>query len=241
MGIVETIALTLGVAWASGINVYATVAVLGLLGATGLYDLPPDLEVLANPLVIGIAGLMFVVEFFADKVPGFDTVWDTLQTFIRIPAGVVLALGAVGEVDTAVQIAAALAGGTLAAATHATKAGSRALINTSPEPFSNWAASTAEDTAVVGGLWAALFHPVAFLVLLGLFALLMVWLLPKIWRGVRGIARAIGRLFGGHAPSITEARALAAESRQGFSLSLRRDPAYARNGGAPPASGRPNE
>ena len=221
MGIVETIALTLGVAWASGINVYATVAVLGLLGATSLYNLPPDLEVLASPLVIGVAGLMFVVEFFADKVPGFDTVWDMFQTFVRIPAGVVLALGAVGDVDIAVQVAAALAGGTLAAATHATKAGSRALINTSPEPFSNWAASTAEDTAVVGGLWMALFHPVAFLGLLGLLALLMIWLLPKIWRGVHGVARAVGRLFGGNTISASEARAMAMPGDNRLVLSLR--------------------
>ncbi|MEK9662684.1 MAG: DUF4126 domain-containing protein, partial [Alphaproteobacteria bacterium] len=176
---VETIALAAGVAWASGINVYATVALLGLLGATGLYTLPPDLDPLTSPLVIGVALLLFIVEFFADKIPGLDTVWDTLQTFVRIPAGIALALGAVGEVDTATQIAAALAAGTLTGATHATKAGSRAVINTSPEPFSNWAASFAEDFAVFAGLWVALFHPVTFLVLLGLFVLLMIWLLPK--------------------------------------------------------------
>ncbi len=221
MGIVETIALTLGVAWASGINAYATVAVLGLLGATGLYTLPPDLEILSSPLVIAIAGLMFVVEFFADKIPGFDTVWDALQTFVRLPAGVVLALGAVGDVGTATQIATAIAGGTLAGATHAAKAGSRVLINTSPEPFSNWAASTTEDAAVVGGLLAALYHPVAFLVLLGLFALLMIWLLPKIWRGIRAVAAAVGRIFGGQAPTAAAGPGPSANASAGFSLSLR--------------------
>ncbi|CAN0429271.1 unnamed protein product, partial [Discosporangium mesarthrocarpum] len=207
--VVETIALAAGIAWASGINVYATVALLGILGATGLYALPADLDPLTSPLVIGVALLLFVVEFFADKVPGLDTVWDTLQTFVRIPAGVLLALGAIGEVDTATQVAAALAAGTLTGATHATKAGTRAVINTSPEPFSNWAASFAEDFAVIAGVWVALFHPVTFLVLLGLFVLLMIWLLPKIWRGVRGLVRALGRLFGGHPPSRAEARDLA--------------------------------
>ena len=219
MGLVETIALTLGVAWAAGLNVYATVAVLGILGATGLYDLPPDLEALQSPLVIGIAALLFAVEFIADKIPGFDTVWDTLQTFVRIPAGVVLALGAVGEMDAATQVAAVLAAGTLTGATHAARAGTRALINTSPEPFSNWAASTAGDVAVFGGLWAALYHPVTFLVLLGLFGLLLVWLLPKIWRGIAGVGRAVGRLLGGHPPSVAEARGgLATPAR--FSLTL---------------------
>lgn len=216
---VETIALAAGIAWASGINVYATVALLGILGATGLYALPADLDPLASPLVIGVALLLFAVEFVADKIPGFDTVWDTLQTFVRIPAGVVLALGAIGEVDTATQIAAALAAGTLTGATHATKAGSRAVINTSPEPFTNWAASFAEDFAVLAGLWAALFHPVTFLVLLGLFLLLMIWLLPKIWRGVRGWLRALRGLASGHAPSRAEARDLARP--QGFTLALR--------------------
>jgi hypothetical protein len=217
--VVETIALAAGVAWASGINVYATVALLGLLGATGLYTLPPDLDPLTSPLVIGVALLLFIVEFFADKIPGLDTVWDTLQTFVRIPAGIALALGAVGEVDTATQIAAALAAGTLTGATHATKAGSRAVINTSPEPFSNWAASFAEDFAVFAGLWVALFHPVTFLVLLGLFVLLMIWLLPKIWRGIRGLARALRGLVGGHAPSRAEARNLA--QPRGFTLTTR--------------------
>ena len=227
----ETIALAAGVAWASGVNAYATVAVLGLLGATGLYDLPPDLAAVESPLVIGLALLLFVVEFFADKIPGFDTVWDTLQTFVRIPAGIVLALGAIGEVDGAVQVAAALAAGTLTGATHAAKAGTRVLINASPEPFSNWAASTTEDAAVFGGLWAALFHPVAFLVLLGLFLLLLVWLLPKIWRGIAAVARAVRRLVGGRPPSVPEARAMAADGAApgGFTLSLRE-----RTGGDPP-------
>ena len=186
----------MGIAWASGINLYAAIVMLGLLGSTGNIDLPPDLLILQNPLVIAAAGFMYAVEFCADKVPGVDTGWDTLHTFIRIPAGAVLAAGAVGDLSAGAELAALIAGGTLAGATHATKAGSRALINTSPEPFTNWTASILEDVAVIGGLWVALQHPLVFIGLLIGFILLMIWLLPKIWRGVKALARAIGRLFG---------------------------------------------
>lgn len=196
MDITETIALTMGVAWASGINLYAAIAMLGWMGMTGNIDLPPDLEVLQNPLVIGAAGFMYCVEFFADKVPGVDTGWDAIHSFIRIPAGAMLAAGAVGDVSQGVEIAAMILGGGMAAGSHITKAGSRVLINTSPEPFSNWAASIGEDVMVIGGLWTALNHPVIFLILLALFILLMIWLLPKLWRGIKSVFRMIGRLFG---------------------------------------------
>jgi hypothetical protein len=138
-----------------------------------------------------------VVEFFADKIPGVDTAWDTLHTFIRIPAGAMLAAGAVGDVGAGTELAAMLAGGGMAAGTHAAKAGTRALINTSPEPFSNWTASITEDLGVIGGLWLALNHPVLFLIALALFILLLIWLLPKLWRGIKSVFSAIGRLFGG--------------------------------------------
>ena len=201
MDITQTIALTMGVAWASGINLYATILVLGYMGMTGNIDLPPDLEILADPMVMVAAGLMYAIEFFADKVPGVDTGWDTLHTFIRIPAGAVLAAGAVGEVGTGAQLAAGLVGGTLATGSHATKAGSRVLINTSPEPVSNWFASVGEDVAVILGLWTALNNPVLFLVLLGVFILLMIWLLPRIWRGIRKLfAWLLQRLGGGSPP-----------------------------------------
>jgi len=195
--IVETLSLTMGAAWASGINLYAAVLVLGLLGVTENITLPASLEILMNPLVIGAAGVMYLVEFFADKVPGVDTGWDTIHTFIRIPAGVLLAAGAVGDVDPAVAVAAGILGGGIAAGAHATKAGSRVLINASPEPFTNWTASALEDIAVIGGLWTALNYPVAFIVFLVLFILLLAWLLPKIWVGVKKIFAAIGRFFGG--------------------------------------------
>jgi len=197
MHAVDTIALTMGVAWASGINLYAAVFVLGYLGATGNIVLPPDLQVLTDPLVLFAAGFMYCVEFFADKTPGVDTAWDSLHTFIRIPAAAVLAAGAVGDVSPAAQLAAGLVGGTLAAGTHATKAGSRLLINTSPEPFTNWAASIGEDLMVIAGLWTALHHPVLFLVLLVLFILLMIWLLPRIWRVLRQAAGFLGRWLRG--------------------------------------------
>ncbi len=193
--ITNIIALTMGVAWAAGINLYAAIATLGILGATGNMTLPADLQVLTNPLVIGAACLMFAVEFVADKMPGVDTGWDTIHTFIRIPAGALLAAGAVGDVDPAVSLAAALLGGTLAAGTHGIKAGSRLLINTSPEPLTNWTASIVEDIMVIGGIWAAVNHPWLFLVLLALSILLMVWLLPKLWRGIKMLAAKIKRLF----------------------------------------------
>ena len=196
MDITQTIALSMGVAWASGINLYAAILMLGYMGATGNIELPPGLEILTDPMVMAAAGFMYCVEFFTDKVPGVDTGWDGISTFIRIPAGAILAAGAVGDVSQAAQLAAAIAGGTLATGSHITKAGSRVLINTSPEPFSNWLASIGEDIAVIMGLWAALYNPLLFIILLILFILLMIWLLPKIWRGIRKVFGFLARLFG---------------------------------------------
>ena len=193
----QTIALSLGTGWASGINLYAAILVLGFLGATGRMDLPPDMQVLTDPLVMFAAGFMYLVEFFADKVPGVDTAWDTLHTFIRIPAGAILAASAVGDVGPGAEIAAALLGGSMAAASHAAKAGTRVLINTSPEPFTNWTASIVEDFGVVAGLLVALNHPLLFLAFLAAFLLLLVWLLPKLWRGIKRVFGAIVRWLGG--------------------------------------------
>jgi hypothetical protein len=196
METVQLIALSMGVAWASGINLYAAIAVLGILGGTGNLDLPPGLEVLQHPGVIVAAGFMYCVEFFADKVPGVDTGWDTLHTFIRIPAAAVLAAGAVGQVDPAVTLMAGILGGALAATSHTLKAGTRVLINASPEPFSNIGVSLAEDTLVLAGLAGAIFYPVEFLVFLALFMAVALWLLPKIWRGVMFLFARIRRAFG---------------------------------------------
>ncbi|MEJ1410243.1 MAG: DUF4126 domain-containing protein [Candidatus Sedimenticola sp. (ex Thyasira tokunagai)] len=199
METIEIISLTLGVAWASGINLYAAVLVLGYMGMTGNLTLPPGLELLSDPMVMAAAGLMYMVEFVADKTPGVDTAWDGLHTFIRIPAGAILAAGmAEGlEISQAAEFAALLVGGGLAASSHLTKASSRVLINTSPEPFSNWTASITEDLVVIGGLWASLNHPWFFVVAIVIFILLVVWLLPKIWRTLKRIFRAIGEFFGG--------------------------------------------
>ena len=202
--VIQTISLSMGAAWGSGINLYATLLTLGIMGATGNMTLPPDLQILTNPLVIGAAGLMFAVEFVADKMPGVDTGWDSIHTFVRIPAGAMLAAGSLGDVNTAVTMSAAILGGTVAAGSHATKAGSRVMINTSPEPFTNWFASLGEDIAVIAGVWAALTHPYIFLVFLVLFIVLVVWLLPKLWRGIKKVFSVLGRLFTGNRGEVSQ-------------------------------------
>lgn len=200
--IVSTLSLTLGASWASGINLYAVILVLGLAANFGGLALPAGLELLTHPLVLTAAGIMYAVEFVADKIPLVDSGWDAIHTFIRIPAGAMLATGAMGgDSSVAMNVAAGLLGGGMATISHATKAGSRVLINTSPEPASNWGASLTEDIAVFGGLWAALNHPWLFLGILVLFLLFVAWLLPKIWRGIKKVFQFIGRLFGGGAKS----------------------------------------
>ena len=196
--IVGLVALTMGVGWASGINLYATVLMLGVLNNMGHITLPDELLIVSDPLVLMAAGFMYFVEFFADKIPGVDTGWDALHTFVRIPAGAALAAGAVGDMSPAVALSAALVGGGLAASSHAAKAGSRVLINTSPEPVTNWTASISEDLMVLGGLWAALNHPIWFIAGLVVFILLLIWLLPKIWRGIKKVFRFLGDLVSGN-------------------------------------------
>ena len=189
------LALALGSAWGSGLNLYATVLVLGGLDAFDVISLPDNMAVLSSTWVLAAAALMYFVEFFADKIPGLDSLWDLIHSFIRIPAGALMAAGAVGGLDFMNEelqtVAALVGGGMIAAGTHAAKAGSRAVINTSPEPFSNWGMSILEDILVFAGLSLAVFNPVAFLIGLGLFLLLLIWLVPKIWRG-------IARFFGGY-------------------------------------------
>ncbi len=204
--LIQTIALTMGVAWASGINLYGTLLALGIMSNTGYIELPADLQIIGDPLVLAAAGLMYGVEFFADKVPGVDTGWDTLHTFVRIPAGALLAAGAIGDVTPAAEMAAAIVGGSLAAGTHFTKAGSRVMINTSPEPVSNWTASIMEDIAVFTGLWAAIAHPYVFVGLLVVFILLMIWLLPKLWRGIKHVLNFFINLFGNKSNSSAETK-----------------------------------
>lgn len=193
MSIVETVALSAGLAWASGIRLYLVLFLAGLLARLGYLELPEPLSVLSHPLVLGASGAMLVVEFIADKVPAIDSTWDALHTFIRIPAGAFLAAAALGTADPAWVAAAAILGGSIAAGAHLMKAGGRALINTSPEPISNLLASTTEDLLVPVGLFTAIVAPVAFLIGLAAFALLSAWLLPKLWRGIRGVSARFGR------------------------------------------------
>ncbi len=183
------LALAAGLGWASGLRLYTTLFIVGLAGRMGWLVLPEGLRLLEHPWVLGAAGLMLLVEFFADKIPLLDSVWDTVHTFIRIPAGAALAAMVFGGQGIEWQTAVALLGGTLAAGTHLAKAGTRAMINASPEPFSNVAASFSEDVVVLGGLWLMFAHPWLMLALLLLLVMATTWLLPKLWRGIAGVLR----------------------------------------------------
>lgn len=195
MDAISTIALAAGLGWASGIRLYATIFTVGLLGKFGYVHLPGSLDILTHPIVIALSAVLLLVEFLADKFPVVDSAWDSIQTFIRIPAGALLAMGAIDSSDPLIATAVALLGGTLAGGTHFAKAGSRALINTSPEPFSNWVASFGEEGLFALGLWLALAHPAAFLVFLVLFIGMVIWLLPKLWRGVKLVLGGMARLL----------------------------------------------
>lgn len=197
MGTLEALSLAMGTAWTSGINLYATVAALGIAGRIEMINLPPDLQVLSHPAVIAVACIMYVIEFFADKVPYVDSGWDVLHTFIRVPAGAILAARSLGDMNPALELAALLAGGTVALAAHGAKATTRLVINTSPEPFSNWFASVTEDVAVLGGLWMIFNHPMIMLVLVLGFLALVIWLIPKLSRlAKRGLQALRARLRG---------------------------------------------
>ena len=195
MGSIEALSLAMGTAWTSGINLYATVAALGLAGRLEMIQLPHSLELLTHPIVIAVACIMYAIEFFADKIPYVDNGWDVLHTFIRVPAGAILAARSLGDMSPALELAALLAGGSIALAAHGTKATTRLAINSSPEPFSNWFASFVEDVAVLGGIWIIFNHPWLMLGLVLIFLALMVWLVPKIFRlAMRGLAALRNRL-----------------------------------------------
>jgi hypothetical protein len=190
-------ALAAAIGWASGLRLYAVLFILGGLAYLHWIDLPSGLQVLAHPLVLGASGFMCFVEFFADKIPGVDSVWDLVQTFIRIPAGAALAASVFGDSSAATMLAAAIVGGTLAAGSHLAKTGGRALINTSPEPFSNWTASFGEELAVGTMLWLAFAHPIAALVVLAAIVLFTIWLIPKVWRLLRALVERMVHWFDG--------------------------------------------
>ena len=192
----QLVALAAALGWASGLRLYAVLFIVGSVGYLGWVPLPSALNVLAHPFVLAASGFMCFIEFFADKIPGLDSLWDVVQTFIRVPAGAALAAGVFGDSSTASMLAAAIVGGTLAAGSHLAKAGSRAVINTSPEPFSNWTASFGEDLAVGTLLWLAFAHPVVALAVLAVLIALTIWLLPKVWRALRAIVARVSGWFG---------------------------------------------
>lgn len=189
----QSVALASLLAWASGLRLYLVVFAAGLAARAGWIALPAGLEVLSHPYVLVASGLLLAAEFLADKIPGLDSAWDAVHTFIRIPAGALLAAGAAGGDGAALAVAAGLLGGTITAGTHFAKAGTRAAINTSPEPFSNGIASLTEDAAVLGGIWLAFAHPVAFLGALALFLLLAAWIVVRFTRFVRARLRRPAR------------------------------------------------
>ena len=191
---IQNLALAGGLSWASGLRLYLTVFAVGLLSKFGYVHLPVALDILSNPIVLSVAGVLAAIEFLTDKIPYIDSAWDSIQTFIRIPAGALLAMGAINSHDPVIATVTALLGGSLAGATHATKAGSRALINTSPEPMSNVAASLTEESMLVTGGWLVFAHPAVFIGLLCIFIVLMFWMLPKLWRGIKLVLGHVGKV-----------------------------------------------
>lgn len=174
--------LALGTSFAAGLNVYATVATLGLLQRFGVVALPTSLEPLAHPLVIGLALLLYVVEFFADKIPFIDSIWDIIHTFIRPPAAAILAFAAVAGVPEPWRIAAALLAGAIALTSHGTKTATRAAVNTSPEPVSNWSLSVLEDGLAIALVWLAAMHPIVTLGIVAVLLVASIWVLSKLYR-----------------------------------------------------------
>jgi hypothetical protein len=198
LDLAQLVALAAVLGFASGIRLYAVLLVIGLVGFAGWVELPSGLAILQHPWVLGATATMFVIEFIADKVPGVDSIWDAIQTFIRIPAGAALAAGVMGGLDSAAwTTVAAILGGSLAATSHFTKAGTRAAANTSPEPFSNLGLSMLEDVGTAGLLWLVLTHPLIALALVIVLVLLALWLLPKL---IRFVMRILRGLFGGSPP-----------------------------------------
>jgi len=193
----STLTLALGSAWTSGINLYATVSVLGLLQRFGGVKLPGGLDVLDNWWIIGIAGGLYIIEFFADKIPYVDSVWDVVHTFIRVPAGAIVAYAAVSDMSPEITIPATLIGGGFAFASHGTKAAVRVGANLSPEPVSNWVLSLVEDVIAFVGTLLAVFAPIIIAIVLFVFAIFFIWFFPKIFRAVRRMINATRAFFRG--------------------------------------------
>jgi len=193
----STLSLALGSAWTSGINLYATVTILGLIEKFGFAKLPGGLDVLNNWWIIGIAGGLYVLEFFADKIPYVDSVWDVIHTFVRIPAGAIVAYGATNQLDPGIYVSAFLLGGGLATAAHGSKAAIRIGANFLPEPVTNWVLSFAEDGIAIVGVLLAVFAPVVITTVLAIFVLLFIYFAPKVFRALRRMFRAVAGWFRG--------------------------------------------
>ena len=193
--LISTIAIAMGASWVSGINLYAAVATLGLLGRFAHLQLPGELQVLTSSWVIGVAVALYAVEFVADKVPYVDSTWDVIHTFIRIPAGAVLAASAFGDFDRSIQVIALLLGGGLALSSHGTKAATRAMLNASPEPVSNWVASIAEDIVAVLSIVASVFVPVLIFVIVGAGLVISFLVFRRILRFFRKVSSSIRGWF----------------------------------------------
>lgn len=193
----QLVALAGALGWASGLRLYLVVLLTGLAGFMGWVNLPQGLQLLSNPVVLGASGFMVFIEFFADKIPGLDSLWDVVHSVIRIPAGAALAASVFSADSGAMALVAALLGGSLAATSFTAKATSRAAINTSPEPFTNVGASLIEDTLVPVGLWTAVTYPLIFIPLLLLVLALSVFLIYVCWRFLKQLFSRVARIFSG--------------------------------------------
>jgi hypothetical protein len=193
--LISTIAIAMGASWVSGINLYASVATLGLLGRFANLQLPGELEVLTSWWVIGVAVILYLIEFFADKIPIVDSTWDVIHTFIRVPAGAVLAASAFGDFDRSIQVIALLLGGGLALSSHGTKAATRAMLNASPEPVSNIVASIVEDIVAVVSVICSVFLPVLLFIIVGVGLIVSFLVFNRILRFFRQVAKSIRGLF----------------------------------------------
>ena len=189
----QLLGMAAALGWASGLRLYAVLFLTGLAGTLGWVDLPAGLHLLESPLMLGASGLMLAIEFFADKIPGVDSLWDMVHTLIRIPAGAALAASVFGVDQSSWATVAALLGGSLAATSHVAKATTRAAVNTSPEPFSNIAMSLLGDAAVPGVLWLGFEHPVLALVVVAVATLSMLGVIVLLMRFLRGIVRKLRR------------------------------------------------
>ena len=191
MDVINTLSIALGSSWTSGINLYAAVAALGIVQRLGLTTLPGGLDILSETWVIAIAATLYVVEFFADKIPYFDSVWDVIHTFIRPPAGAILASASFSDYPAGVQVVVFMLGGGVAATSHATKASTRAMLNVSPEPFSNWVASVVEDISAFVGVIVSIVLPILMILFVLLFTVVAWFFIPKFWRIGKRAAKAI--------------------------------------------------